>query len=220
MKTYLALGAALLAVSACNTPAGEGNNSANAGGNASGNSAAATGSAGNAAAPATGTAQPGAAGANDTIQPGLWAMQMRMNMTAPGMPPGAGNTQQSRQECITPDEANEMANTFGEQPEGMQCSERQFTMRGGNIAGRMSCRGQGGDFTVRMSGTYTTTSFNLRQEMTGRMPGAEQPMNMQMQVEGRRVGDQCPPESQSQGRPPRGNPGASGPGGAAPGNAQ
>ena len=208
MKKYLALGAALLAMSACNN-SGTGGNESKAGENATGNAAAAEGGEANGAAGATGNGSGGSSGSaaasgNDTLEPGLYETSMRMNMTAPGLPPGAGQQQQSRRQCITPEESREMANTFGEVPEGMQCSERRFTMRGGTIDGQMSCRGQGGDFTVRMTGTYTSTSFNLRQEMNGRMPGAQQPMNMQMQIEGRRVAAQCSDEDERRERPGNG----------------
>jgi hypothetical protein len=194
MKKYLALGAALLAVSACDNSGGGGNETKE-GGNAA---ASAQGASGGSAAPAAPAASSGGggsgnAGSNETIQPGLYEVTMQMSMTAPNMPQGVNPNQPPRtqRECITPEETREMADTFAEQPEGMQCSERQFTMRGGNMEGRMTCRGQGGEFRIRMAGSYTGNSFNFRQEMAGTMPGASQPMNMQVQAQGRRVGE-CP----------------------------
>lgn len=184
MKKYLAVGAALLAVSACNSSGGGGNET-KAGGNAA---AEAQGSAGGA-----GGGAGSSSGGNETIQPGLWEVAMRTTMNVPGMPQGTAPEQaRTERECITPEETREMSDTFGEQPEGMQCSERQFTMRGGNMEGRMTCRGEGGEFRIRMAGNYTNTSFDFRQEMAGTMPGASQPMNMQIQARGRRVGE-CPP---------------------------
>ncbi len=186
MKKSLALSAALLALSACN---GGGSGNEAAGGNVS---APAEG-AGNSQGGSTRASAGGGTGSNDTLQPGLYEMTMQMNMEAPNMPQGVNPNRpaETRRECITPEESREMSETFAEQPEGMQCSERQFTMRGGNLEGRMTCRGQGGEFRIRMAGTYTSTSFNFRQEMAGRMPGAEQPMNMRIQAQGRRIGE-CP----------------------------
>ena len=210
MKKYLALGAALIAVSACNNADGGGNNSANASGNAASaapGEGAAAGAAGNAAAAPVGNSAAGSPGAaasgNETVQPGLWAMSVRANMSGPGVPAGAREQQESEQRCLTPEDARQMANPFSEQPPNMQCSERRFTMSGGTIDGRMSCSGQGGDVEVRMSGTYTSTTFNMRQEMTGRRSAGEQPRRMQLQVEGRRVGDRCTEESQRRGPQPK-----------------
>jgi hypothetical protein len=213
MKKYLALGAALLAMSACNG-SGDGGNAANTSGNASGNAssnAAATvagegsaaGPAGNTSAAPVGNGSAGspaaASGANDTVQPGLWAMNVRASISGPGVPPGTGERQESEQRCLTAEDTRQIANPFSEMPRNMQCSERRFAMTGGTIDGRMSCRGEGGDVEVRMTGTYTGTSLNMRQEMSGRRAAGEQPRRMQVQIEGRRVGDQCTAESQRRG---------------------
>lgn len=202
MKKFLALGAALLAVSACTGGGGGAGNETKEGGNAAAPSEGASGSATSAS---TGGAAGNAGGGNDSLQPGLYEMTMQMNMNVPGMPQASQNQPpQTRRECITPEETREMAETMGEEPEGMQCSERQFTMRGGTMSGRMNCRGQGGELRIQLSGEYTSTSFNFRQEMAGRMPGADQPMNMRLQAQGRRVGE-CPAGEEGEDRGGSGN---------------
>jgi len=194
MKKFLALGVALLAVSACGDTGG--GNATNASGNEAGaaegnESAEAAAGPGAAAAPA-----PTAGGANETIEPGLWEITAQMSMTGPGIPEGAGNQTRTERDCITPEDTREMADSFAEVPEGVQCSERRFTMRGGNMEGVLACRGQGADFRMRMSGTYTGTTFNFRQEASGRMPGAPQPMDMRGQMTGRRIAAQCSEEDE------------------------
>lgn len=132
------------------------------------------------------------------IRPGKWVSSVSIeDMQAPGMPPEAAEqmkrmvAQTHRSEsCLTPDDVRQpSADFFGGNE---NCRYDHFTMGGGKIDAQMRCDTGGASQMMRMEGTYSSDSYQMRMtSRSGGGPGGE-PLTMQMKVEAERVGD-CPP---------------------------
>lgn len=176
MKTHLILGAAALALTACS------------GGEKAGD-------AGNGSAAATGGGGSGSPVAGMSLQPGEWEMKMEvLSVKAEGLPAGVADgmknqTGKVNRTCITPEEAKGPKGDIfaGDQSGG--CKSESFKWADGRIAGKTTCPGQGGtgETVIEMNGTYSPQNIDMTTKTRTDMMG--KPMEMEMRVSGRRVGE-------------------------------
>lgn len=179
MKTYLILGAAMLALAACS-----GGDKAGEGGNGS---TAATGSGG------SGNGGPAAAGMS--LQPGEWEMKMEvLNVKAEGLPSTMAESMKSQagsvnRTCMTPEEAKGPKGDIFAGDKSGSCKSEGFKWADGRIQGKTTCPGQGGsgETVMTMSGTYSPQNIDMNMKTQLDMMG--KPMEMEMRVSGRRVGE-------------------------------
>lgn len=141
-----------------------------------------------------------AAGAPAKLQPGQWETKVEVtDIGMPGAPPAVaaqiGRTMKTAaattvRNCVTPEEAERpQGKLFG--ATGDECRYRDFTMGNGRVKGTLVCQTpqRGGSMTMTTDGTFTATSFTIRNDME--MEGGAQPMTMKARVVGRRLGE-CP----------------------------
>jgi hypothetical protein len=91
--------------------------------------------------------------------------------------------------CITPAQAARPDAAFLAGRRSGQCSYGDFAMRGGRIAGSMTCRAaDGAETRARMRGSYTPEAFDMRMEME--TPGfGGGTLAVAVRQSGRRVGE-------------------------------
>ncbi|MBX3595745.1 DUF3617 domain-containing protein [Sphingomonas sp.] len=94
--------------------------------------------------------------------------------------------------CVTPEQAKSpsaevLANSQG------RCTYETFRMAGGKIDGTLVCASQemGGKMTMRMSGSFTGTSFAIDNAMESPAPNGGPAMKITARTTGKRIGD-CP----------------------------
>jgi hypothetical protein len=210
MKNWSAAAIAALLLAGCNSQEKGGNGAAaRNGANAAGDAAdAQTGASNPAAPPAAG--DPNA----QSIQPGEWEMTSVMtSLEAPGAPPAAAqqmraqlNQPQIRRQCITPEEAANVArNLMGADAARQGCQFTDTVFAGGVVRIAMNCQRPGGGGSMRMAveGGFSATQMNMamRMSMTGPRTGSgPQSINMAGRMTGRRIGE-CP----ARGTSPRGS---------------
>jgi hypothetical protein len=134
------------------------------------------------------------------IRPGKWVSSVSIeDMQAPGMPPQAAEQMKrmvaqthSSESCLTAEDVRQpSADFFGGNE---NCRYDHFTMRGGKIDAQMRCDAAGASQLMRMEGTYSPDSYEMR--MTTRSDGTGgAPLTMQMKVEAERVGECDPAEA-------------------------
>ena len=139
--------------------------------------------------------QSGVMTSGSMIEPGLWQSKVAIQeMTMPGMPPEyADKMKQSLAEhrndvnkhCVTEaDVKKPKADFFGADKE---CKYDHFTMGGGKIDIAMACQHDGTTNAMKVSGSYTPTTYSIDTAMTG-SGGREAGMSMKMHVDAQRVG--------------------------------
>ncbi|HYI48948.1 MAG TPA: DUF3617 domain-containing protein [Allosphingosinicella sp.] len=207
MKNWSAAAIAALLLAGCNSQEKGGN------GAAAGNGANAAGNAAGPQAGASNPAAPPAAGDPNaqSIQPGEWEMTSVMtSLEAPGAPPAAAqqmrgqlNQPQVRRQCITPDQAANVArNLMGADAASRGCQFTDTVFAGGVVRIAMSCQQPGGgSMRMAVDGGFSATqmSMAMRMSMTAPPTGSgPQSINMAGRMTGRRIGE-CP----ARGTPPR-----------------
>lgn len=131
------------------------------------------------------------------IEPGLWQSKVVIQeMTMPGLPPEyadkmkqsiAAHRNDVNKHCVTEaDVKKPKADFFGA---GKECKYDHFTMGGGKIDIAMACQREGATNNMKVSGSYTPTTYSVDTAMTG-TGGREGGMSMKMHVDAQRIG-QC-----------------------------
>lgn len=181
MRSTIALAAAAcLGLAACG--GGDGNSS----GSSSGNAAASGADAGSASASGA-----GAAGTGAKLTPGLYetTAEMKIGGLPEGMAKAMEPSQEKKRQCITPEEASKgSADLFSTKDEN--CQQKDVVFAGGRIHGTLTCRGkEGGEgaSTVTIDGTYSSTGYDVRSQMSVQAGG--KPMTIDAHLVGRRVGE-------------------------------
>jgi Protein of unknown function (DUF3617) len=130
------------------------------------------------------------------VEPGLWqAKTTVLEMNMPGIPAQyAAQIKQSMAEhrndtsshCIKPEDVKKPKEDFFGTDKS--CKYEHFTMGGGKIDVAMVCHEEDTTQNMKMSGSYTSTSYSMDTSMTG-SGGAQNGMSMKMHVDSRRVGE-------------------------------
>ncbi|HEX8622677.1 MAG TPA: DUF3617 domain-containing protein [Allosphingosinicella sp.] len=173
MKTYLILGAAALALTACGKSGGGNDSSAAAGGG-------------------SGSASASASGVN--LQPGEWEMKTEVvNVAAEGLPAGIAEGMKAQassttKTCMTPEEAKGPKGDIFTGKDN-SCKAEGFSWSGGKIKGKTTCTGQGGAGTtvMEMDGQYSAQSIDMTMKSKTDLGGKA--MTMEMRVSGKRIGE-------------------------------
>jgi hypothetical protein len=131
-------------------------------------------------------AMPVAAIAEGLMEPGQWTVTQRMVMNGNVVPP------QSKARCITPEQAEDVAKTFGPVSGTVNstCEAPSSELNGKTLKWRLQCRGQldmdvAGDFNFD-SPTHYTATITSKGVMAGALIS-----DVKTEVVGERVGD-CP----------------------------
>jgi hypothetical protein len=131
-------------------------------------------------------AMPVAAIAEGLMEPGQWTVTQRMVMNGNVVPP------QSKARCITPEQAEDLAKTFGPVSGTVNstCEAPSSELNGKTLKWRLQCRGQldmdvAGDFNFD-SPTHYTATITSKGVMAGALIS-----DVKSEVVGERVGD-CP----------------------------
>lgn len=177
--------ATLLLLAGCGS---QGANPQAAANRAAGNQPGAAGQAA-AGAPAGGTG-------SLTIQPGEWEIVMEMQaVEASGLPPGVQMPRippTTVRSCVTPEQVSRANANFlsGNGHAGIDCDYSGVTVAGGRIQGTSTCSRAGMRATVTMDGSFTPTSYDIRQQMRSTMGGRSS--SSTSHLVGRRIGE-CTP---------------------------
>lgn len=129
------------------------------------------------------------------LEPGHWESTMQfVRMDIKGMPPEAQQAMQqmmgkgrSFASCLTREEAEKPEGKFFGQQEN-DCRYDSFTMGGGKIDAKMTCKNEGHDTVMTMAGTYSPRSYDMQVSMTGKAPNGQQ-MDMGMALTSKRTGE-------------------------------
>ncbi|MDQ3139174.1 MAG: DUF3617 domain-containing protein [Pseudomonadota bacterium] len=129
------------------------------------------------------------------IDPGEWQATTQI-LSATGPLPKAALDQMVGQRssvnnCITPTQAARPSANFLAAQQGSDCTYRDFQMRGGKLAGTMTCSGGQipGDMVTRMEGDYGRQSYDMVMDMeTAGLPGGAS-LKIKARTQGRRVGE-------------------------------
>lgn len=130
------------------------------------------------------------------VQPGLWKSKtIIQEMNMPGIPPQylarmkqsmAEHRNESSSHCIKPEDVKKPKEDFFGADK--TCKYDHFTMGGGKIDMAMVCHQEVSTMNMKVSGTYTPTTYSIDTSMTG-SGGHENGMSMKMHVDSERVGD-------------------------------
>jgi len=130
------------------------------------------------------------------LQPGQYRTTVTiLSMNMPGMPAGMAEKMRARpnvsEDCVTSDDVAELTRkSLVNEESGQHCSENNVTSANGRIQGTATCNnGDGGSYTMQMSGTYGSNHVEMDMNMSGQMPGG--PMTQQMHMVTDRIGE-CP----------------------------
>ena len=153
---------------------------------------------GNQQASGSPAAPAGAAGGSGglTIQPGEWEVTMEMAAAeTSGLPAGMHMPQippTTVRSCVTPEQVNRANASFlsGAGRAGMDCDYSGVTIGGGRIQGTSTCRRADIQATVTMDGSFTPTSYDIRQQMHSTIRGRTS--SSTNHLVGRRIGE-CTP---------------------------
>lgn len=181
MKSIILMAGAAAALAACGSKDEAGGNaSAVAATNAAAPSNTATA---NASTPSASAGAP-AQGGGLSLEPGLYEVKATIGA-------GGANGTHKATNCLTREEvAKANAGLFTDK-ENKSCTQDGFTVANGRIQGTMTCSGGDipGKATVTMSGTYSSTAYDMDQKMAIDAGGMK--MNVETHISGRRVGE-CP----------------------------
>jgi hypothetical protein len=134
-----------------------------------------------------------------TIQPGEWEITMEMQATqASGAPAGMRMPQippSTMRSCVTPEQVARANASFlnGGGHAGMDCDYSHVSVSGGRIQGTSTCSREGMQATVVMDGSFTPTSYDIRQQMQSTMHGRT--MASTNHLVGRRIGECTPAQA-------------------------
>jgi hypothetical protein len=136
-----------------------------------------------------------AAAAAPKVLPGEWETTSRMvTQMMPNMPPQAARMMNERmgkptviRSCITPQQAARGPDTA---PADRNCKVIRMEYAAGRMNSVMQCNDDGQMSRMKMSGTYTPTSYAMEGQMTG-SGGSAGPMAMTMHVSARRLSPTC-----------------------------
>ena len=125
---------------------------------------------------------------------GKWESRVKIEkMEIPGMPPEMAAQMQKGMgldktfaTCLMPEQVEKPDSGFF-QAGASGCTYDSFTMAGGTIAGKMTCRNAGAEQVVTMKGTYSAESYDITNTSAAKVDG-QIPMNMTMAVSSRRTG--------------------------------
>ena len=130
------------------------------------------------------------------IEPGLWQSKVTvLEMNVPGIPQQyaekmkqsiAEHRNETSRHCVKPEDVKKPKEDFFGADKS--CRYEHFTMGGGKIDIKMTCKEEASTQTSDMSGTYTPTSYSMDMSMNG-SGGSESGMTMKMHVDANRVGE-------------------------------
>jgi len=129
------------------------------------------------------------------FNPGRWDSTMKfVKMDMEGVPPeakemmskvlGKGKTYSS---CLTKEQAEKPDSKFFGQAD-KNCTYDSFSMSGGKIDAKMTCKGEQGMQTMTMQGSYTPETYDMTMAMNGTGPMGKA-MSMEMQLSAKRTGE-------------------------------
>ncbi|MEO0032788.1 MAG: hypothetical protein RIS94_2546 [Pseudomonadota bacterium] len=135
------------------------------------------------------------AGGAPQFQPGRWETAIQIvKMDMDGVPPeaktmmermmGKGRTVTS---CLTTEQAEKPGGKFFGQAD-QNCTYDHFSMNGGQIDAKMTCKTPHGAQVMTMNGTFTPASYESTMQMEGEGPTG-QGMTMTMHLSAKRTGD-------------------------------
>jgi hypothetical protein len=139
----------------------------------------------------------GAGGPASFIRPGKWVTASHVTeANMPGMPPAIAERMKqamsrttSHESCITEADVKKPKEDFfaGNQKD---CTYDHFTMSGGTLDTKMTCKSGGGSMTMAMAGTYSADHYTAHTTMsgTGMGPGGGE-MMIKADIEAKRVGE-------------------------------
>jgi len=141
-------------------------------------------------------AQGGTAGNDTFVRPGKWRASVNVEQfDMPGMPADMANQMKSRmasmpetETCLRPEDVKRPSEDFFAAQKN--CRYDHFTMGGGKIDARMTCRHEGMSQQMEMSGTYGPDNYRMTTSMKTETGAAGLgAMTMRMTVESRRIGE-------------------------------
>lgn len=127
--------------------------------------------------------------------PGRWETTVKIEkMEIEGMPPEAKAAMQqamgqarTMSSCLTQAQVEKPnSEFFGQVGDG--CKYDSFTMAGGKLDAKMTCKTARGEQVVTMGGTYTPESYDATMNMDGKGPDGKT-MTMAMSMKSKRAGD-------------------------------
>lgn len=129
------------------------------------------------------------------FNPGRWESTMKfVKLDTEGMPPEAKEMMskvlgkdRTFASCLTKEEAEKPdAKFFGQADD--RCKYDSFSMGGGKIDAKMTCKAEQGTQTMVMNGSYTPETYQMAMSMNGMGPGGKA-MSMEMQVSAKHAGE-------------------------------
>lgn len=135
------------------------------------------------------------ADANLRFNPGRWESTVKfMKIDMEGVPPEAKAMMEkvmakdrTFDSCLTKEEAEKPEGKFFGQADD-RCKYDNFTMGGGKIDAKMTCKAEQGEQVMTMTGTYTPDTYAMTMTVAGKGMN-NRPMNMTMSVSARRAGE-------------------------------
>jgi hypothetical protein len=128
------------------------------------------------------------------LEPGQWeATNEILTASAPGIPPEALRQMVGQKttvsNCVTPEQAENPSANFLSAQKDSNCTYQDFSMKGGRMAGTMTCSGPNmpGKMVMKMEGAYGADNYKMNMDMEAQgMPGVN--MTVKALTTGRRVG--------------------------------
>jgi hypothetical protein len=141
------------------------------------------------------------------FNPGRWESTMKFEkLEMEGLPPEAKEMMSKMlgkdrtfASCLTKEEAEKPeAKFFGQADE--RCKYDTFTMGGGKIDAKMTCKSEQGAQAVNMAGTYTPDAYQMTMSINGQGPEGKA-MSMQMSMAAKHNGECTGKEDTKAGAP-------------------
>lgn len=130
-------------------------------------------------------------GSPASIQPGQYRTTVSiLEMNIPGIKTTTINAQPTTSEdCVTSDDVAELTNgSLLDADEGESCTRNNMTAANGHIEGSATCTGSGGQRSMHMTGSYTSTHVDMDVTATGQAPGGAGEMSQHIRVVTDRIG--------------------------------
>lgn len=134
-------------------------------------------------------------GGGTELEPGEWEMKGRIvDASGAGLPAEAlsqikGQRLPTKTRCLSERDAADPAEKLLRQSGNSECDIREMEWEDGRIRGELSCRDEEGmRMTADMRGDYGKEDFDIELEGEMNVPQVEQPINIVMEMEGRRIG--------------------------------
>lgn len=129
------------------------------------------------------------------FNPGRWESTMKfVKMDMEGVPPEAKDMMskvlgkdKTFASCLTKQEAEKPDSKFFGQADD-RCKYDSFSMGGGKIDAKMTCKAEQGTQTMTMNGSYTPETYQMTMAVDGMGPMGKA-MSMEMQLSAKRTGD-------------------------------